>query len=351
MVTFLVSHLRKFDGQSKAVLNFVKGLSNYFKVRIISYYKVDPRLQGEIKNEVVSLNKKEGTISLVFEYLFNKMGKEVAKHIADDDKFIVANDDLANVISFTKEPSKLIYWSQGALASLFMWPPFYTRGYILKRLMGFFASSYNLRLYKGVKKYSVVLANSRTTANIISLFYDRPPSEVIYPPLDVDFYSTHARKKVEEKGYVLAFVKRGYKSDIMLLEKLAKKVKMKVIGFKVEGAEAYFNVSDEELRELYCNAFATIYPIKFEYFGYIPVESMACGTPVIAYRFSGGPAETIVDKETGWLVNDEKEFYQKVIEVWENGYEDKIREKAVERAKEFSIENSVKKLMKYLANC
>jgi len=351
MVTFLVSHLGKFDGQSKAVLNFAKGLSKHFKVRIISYYKVDPRLQEEIKGfEVVSLATRGGSItSLVYEYLFNKMSKEVAKHVDNtDDKFVVANDDLTNVVSFVKDFSNLIYWSQGALASLFMWPPFYTRGYFVKRLMGYFASSYNLKLHKGVKKYNVVLANSKTSANIISLFYDKAPSEVIYPPLDVEYYSSHARKKVEEK-YVIAFVKRGYKSDIELLEKLAKRVKMKVIGFRIEGAEAYFNISDEELRELYCNAFVTLYPIKFEYFGYIPVESMACGTPVIAYRFSGGPAETIVDQETGWLVNDEKEFYQKVIEVSENGYEDKMREKAVERAKEFSIENSAKKLMRFLS--
>jgi len=347
MVTFLVSHLSKFDGQSKAVINFAKGLSKRFRVKIISYYRIDPRLKDEVKGEVVSLNKKGSITSLAFEFLFNKMSKEMAELVTNDDEFIVANDDLANVVSFVKDPSKLIYWSQGALASLFMWPPFYTRDYFFKRLMGFFASSYNLKLYKGVKKYNVVLANSKTSANIISLFYDRPPSEVIYPPLDVEYYSAHARKKVE-KEYVLAFVKRGYKSDVELLEKLAKKVRMKVVGFKIEGAEAYFNVPDEELRELYCNAFVTIYPIKFEYFGYIPVESMACGTPVIAYRFSGGPAETIVDKETGWLVNDEREFFHKVVEVWENGYDEKMREKAVERAKEFSIENSVKKLMKYL---
>jgi len=354
MVTFPVSHLKKFDGQSKAVLNFAKGLSKHnFKIRIISYHKIDPRLQEEIKDyEVISItNKEQNLTTLAFEYLFNKMSKEVAKRLANvNDKIVIANDFIPNIISFVKgETSNLIYWGQGALASLFMWPPYYTRGYFTKKLMGYFVSSYNLRLYKGVKKYNVVLANSKTSANIISLFYDRPPGEVIYPPLDVEYYFSHARKKVEEKGYVLAFVKRGYKSDDELLEKLAKKVKMKVIGCKLEGAEAYFNISDEKLRELYCNAYVTLYPIKFEYFGYIPVESMACGTPVIAYRFSGGPAETIVDQETGWLVNDEKEFYQKVIEVWEDSYEEKMREKAVERAREFSIEGSVKKLMKYLS--
>lgn len=353
MVTFLVSHLKKFDGQSKAVLNFAKGLSKHnFKVRIISYHKTDPRLQEEIKDyDIISItNKEQNFTTLAFEYLFNKMSKEVAKRLTSvNDKIIVANDDLPNIISFVKgDTSNLIYWSLGAVASLFMWPPFYTKGYLMKKLMGYFAPSYNLKMYKGVKKYSIVLAGSKTIANIISLYYDRSPSDVICPPLDVEHYSRQAKKGVE-RSYILVFLKRGYKSDVEILEKLAKRIKMKVVGFKVEGAEAYFNISEEQLRELYCNAYVTLYPIKFENFGYIPVESMACGTPVVAYRFSGGPAETIVDQETGWLVNDEKEFYQKVVEVWDNGYEEKIREKAVERAKKFSIENSVKKLMKYLS--
>jgi len=353
MVTFLVSHLKKFDGQSKAVLNFAKGLSKHnFEVRIISYHKINPRLQEEIEEyEVISItNKEQNLTTLALEYLFNKISKEVAKRLANvNDKIIIANDDSPTIISFVKgDISNLIYWSLGAYASLFMWPPFYTKGYFMKKFMSYFAPSYNLKMYDGVKKYSVVLAGSKTIANVISLYYDRSPSEVIYPPLDVEYYSRQAKKRAE-RSYVLVFVKRGYISDVEVLEKLAKKIKMKVVGFKVEGAEAYFNIPDEELRELYCNAYVTLYPTKFENFGYIPVESMACGTPVVAYRFSGGPAETIVDQETGWLVNDDKEFYQKVVEVWENGYEDKMREKAVERAKEFSIENSVKKLIKYLS--
>jgi len=42
------------------------------------------------------------------------------------------------------------------------------------------------------------------------------------------------------------------------------------------------------------------------------------------------------------LVNDKNEFYQKVIKASENGYEDKMRERAIKRAKEFSKENSTK---------
>lgn len=56
---------------------------------------------------------------------------------------------------------------------------------------------------------------------------------------------------------------------------------------------------------LYKNALATIFPIKWrEPFGLIPVESMACGTPVVAFACGGAP-ETIVDGQTGFLIEPE----------------------------------------------
>jgi glycosyltransferase involved in cell wall biosynthesis len=42
-------------------------------------------------------------------------------------------------------------------------------------------------------------------------------------------------------------------------------------------------------------------PKWVEAFGNVAVEAMACGVPVIAYR-RGGPAEIVVDGETGFLV-------------------------------------------------
>jgi alpha-1,3/alpha-1,6-mannosyltransferase len=45
-----------------------------------------------------------------------------------------------------------------------------------------------------------------------------------------------------------------------------------------------------------------------EHFGYVPVEAMAAGRPVVAAR-TGGPAETIVDGETGFLRVPDAEPY------------------------------------------
>jgi glycosyltransferase involved in cell wall biosynthesis len=57
---------------------------------------------------------------------------------------------------------------------------------------------------------------------------------------------------------------------------------------------------DEEIRTLYRSAAATLLP-GTEDFGIVPLESQACGTPVVALG-DGGARETVVDGETGILV-------------------------------------------------
>lgn len=55
--------------------------------------------------------------------------------------------------------------------------------------------------------------------------------------------------------------------------------------------------------ELYQNSKALLFPIQWEEpFGYVMVESMACGTPVIAYA-RGSVPEIIKDGVTGFIVN------------------------------------------------
>src|SRR5919201_5755151 len=60
--------------------------------------------------------------------------------------------------------------------------------------------------------------------------------------------------------------------------------------------------------ELLQNARATLFPIKWEEpFGLVMIESMACGTPVIATRWGAVP-EVIVDGETGIIVGEHTEM-------------------------------------------
>ena len=48
------------------------------------------------------------------------------------------------------------------------------------------------------------------------------------------------------------------------------------------------------------NATLLVYTPSNEHFGIVPLEAMLAGIPVLAAD-SGGPLETVVDSETGWL--------------------------------------------------
>jgi alpha-1,3/alpha-1,6-mannosyltransferase len=58
--------------------------------------------------------------------------------------------------------------------------------------------------------------------------------------------------------------------------------------------------SDEQRLALLCGCCAVTYTPTNEHFGIVPIETMAASTPVIACR-SGGPMESVVDGETGYL--------------------------------------------------
>jgi glycosyltransferase involved in cell wall biosynthesis len=63
-------------------------------------------------------------------------------------------------------------------------------------------------------------------------------------------------------------------------------------------------VDDRKKRELFAGASAYLFPILWpEPFGIVMLESLACGTPVVAFR-NGSVDEVIEDGLTGFIVND-----------------------------------------------
>lgn len=78
------------------------------------------------------------------------------------------------------------------------------------------------------------------------------------------------------------------------------------------------NVSDERLVQLYNQTKVTVYAPIGEPFGLVPLESMACGTPVIGVA-EGGVRETIRHGETGLLTDRQpKQFADAILELLTN---------------------------------
>ncbi|WKZ27406.1 MAG: glycosyltransferase [Candidatus Paceibacterota bacterium] len=156
-----------------------------------------------------------------------------------------------------------------------------------------------------------MVAISRTVAERIEAYWKRS-APIIYPPVRTDvFYPVqNARRDVFLAAGRLVSYKRF---DIAIRAARAAGVPLVIVGDGPErarlerlaqGAVTFVGrVSDDELRDLYAHAQALVFPQE-EDFGIVPVEAMACGTPVIAYA-RGGAAETVLDGVTGTLVHEQ----------------------------------------------
>ena len=196
------------------------------------------------------------------------------------------------------------------------------------------------------------IANSKTVRNRITKYY-RKNSEIIYPPVDIKRFIPQKKK---ENFFLIVSTITPYKRidlAVQLFNKIGKE--LVIIG---EGPQKTYlqsiagpNISflgfksDKETAQYFQNARAFIFPGE-EDFGITPVEAMAAGTPVLAYK-KGGVTETLIPGITG-------EFFTKpTVDSMEKGLakllvnEKKyVMKNMIERAEKFSQERFIKEIMR-----
>lgn len=155
-----------------------------------------------------------------------------------------------------------------------------------------------------VNRVDHYVANSRYIARRIKKTYGKP-SDVIYPPVDVDKFRLHEAK---EEFYLTASRMVPYKKIDLIVEAFSQTdKKLLVIGDGPDMAKikskAGKNVEllgfadDETMADLMGRAKAFVFAAE-EDFGITPVEAQACGTPVICFG-RGGARETVRYGESG----------------------------------------------------
>lgn len=155
------------------------------------------------------------------------------------------------------------------------------------------------------------IANSRNVADRIKKCYARD-AHVIYPPVDTDFFTPGTEPHGDYFLVVSALV--PYKRIELAVEAFNRlELPLVVVGRgplrrsleRAAGPNVTFLgwLPDEEVRALLRQCRALIFPGE-EDFGMVPVEALACGRPVIAYR-RGGTLESVAEHETGLFFDEQ----------------------------------------------
>jgi len=254
-------------------------------------------------------------------------------------------NDASTTINFSQVMSvpALVWYLQG--------PPSFALKDMERELSTGFKIAYNIlkpvidhadgRLINKVGRISsLIIANSKFCSSMYSRFGIKV-HDVIYPPIDCkEFYPSTSEPS---EDYVLAYF--GKETDFSVVKSVADNgVKVKAFGSKTPYIEkdlirnpnvVYLGrVTTQELINLYSNALFTLFPFTHEPFGYIPLESMACGTPTLTYDVQG-PGEYVVDGYCGWLAHTYDKLADKAGELWRKGYPRSMRANCVKTALKF----------------
>ena len=176
------------------------------------------------------------------------------------------------------------------------------------------------------KRPDAFIANSAHIQSDIKKYYDRD-SVVIWPPIDVARFRSTA--PVKRQGFVTMGRQAPAKRTDILVEACTKlNLPLRVIGrgpdhdrlVQMAGPTIQFltDVNDEDMPAALASAEAFLFA-SFDDFGIAPIEAMATGTPVIAYK-AGGALDYVMPGKTGLFFEEQSvESLCKVLQSFNSG--------------------------------
>ena len=211
-----------------------------------------------------------------------------------------------------------------------------------------------------------VLVNSTWTAHIVYLVYGVVP-EVLYPPVDVEYFSEAASSESRDRLIITIsrFTPEKELDKILDIAKNTPDYHFIIAGSTGPGSEkelsllkakkerlGLFNVEFKpslprhELRRLLSEAMFYLHPPFIEHFGIAVIEAMSAGLVPIVYK-DGGVWYDIVSKVSNILGYNRVEDVLRIIRTLEGdrNFYFELRKKSIEVSKIFNYENFKENLM------
>jgi glycosyltransferase involved in cell wall biosynthesis len=180
--------------------------------------------------------------------------------------------------------------------------------------------------YWAADRPDIYVANSKFVQKRIQKYF-RQPSELIYPPVETSRFRTAHADESKEFYLVVSRLVEFKRVDLAIeaCNKMKKTLKIVGTGSYAAELEAMAGptvellgyVEDVEVAALMRECKALIFT-QIEDFGITPLEVMASGRPVIAYK-AGGALETVIHGRTGMFFEEQTvESLSAVIEEFED---------------------------------
>jgi glycosyltransferase involved in cell wall biosynthesis len=325
-ITFLIADQQKVhEGVVRPFVNFAKGLKQKFEFSFLLL---------NCSNDFAEHLRKSS-----FEVIVSKNKNEAIQALKNlNPSFLFTDDDLkraklAQEIN-KKINAKTISYLQVLYGSHSIINCFDSTSLTLMEKVRFAPLKYvpfsvfRRRYVKPLRTFDMLIANSKVTATFLHTLYNLSVSGVIYPPVDTDVFQPNGQKTQKEITIYLgshfgdtnhSFVKKivakvtenGYFANLFGNRRMASQI------FSESSESVLFHsyLSDAELAQIYSRSQLTVCPQKWEQFGMVPVESLSCGTPVLAFNCMG--FQETIGQTNGWLANNNDDFLQMLLEALE----------------------------------